>query len=258
MTAGPDADTMELAAVRPPSPATGQPLLRVQELRSGYGRLPVLHGVDLAIEAGQTAVLLGLNGAGKTSTALNVCGALPSWAGSITFDGRDITRWNVRRCVGAGIVMVPEGRRVFPDLTVAQNLQVGAWTQRRDTAWIDAQFEQVLGYFPRLRERLSQLAGTLSGGEQQMLAIARGLMARPRLLIVDEASMGLAPVIVKDVFDIVRRINSDGITVLMIEQNVGALEVADVGLVMERGRVVRSLVGDELRDRSAVSDALMG
>jgi branched-chain amino acid transport system ATP-binding protein len=176
----------------------------------------------------------------------------------VSFDGQDISGWSTRRCVEAGIVMVPEGRRVFPDLSVARNLQVGAWRQRRDTDFVEERREQVLDYFPRLRERLAQAAGTLSGGEQQMLAIARGLMARPRLLIIDEASMGLAPVIVKDVFDIVGRITADGVTVLLIEQNVGALAIADVGFVMERGRVVRRLVGDELRDRTAVSEALMG
>ncbi|MEX2503752.1 MAG: ABC transporter ATP-binding protein [Egicoccus sp.] len=256
-----DADTTERLAtprVTPGTPGTTGTLLQVSGLHSGYGSLPALHGVDLAIAAGQTAVLLGLNGAGKSTTAKNICGSLRPWSGTIAFDGQDITRWNTKKCVGAGIVMVPEGRRVFPDLSVARNLQVGAWTQRRDRAWVDERLEQVIAYFPRLGERLSQLAGTLSGGEQQMLAIARGLMARPRLLVIDEASMGLAPVIVKDVFDIVRRINADGVTVLMIEQNVGALEVADVGLVMERGRVVRELVGDELRDRTAVSEALMG
>ncbi|MFA9445574.1 ABC transporter ATP-binding protein [Egicoccus sp. AB-alg6-2] len=252
-----DETTDALPAV-PAGASDDDALLEVRSVRSGYGNLPVLHGVDLAIRRGQTAVLLGLNGAGKTTTAQNICGSLRTWSGTIAFDGQDTTHWSTKRCVDAGIVMVPEGRRVFPELNVAKNLQVGAWSQRRDRAWVDEQLEQVLDYFPRLRERLGQLAGTLSGGEQQMLAIARGLMARPRLLIIDEASMGLAPVIVKDVFDIVRRINADGVTVLLIEQNVGALEVADVGLVMERGRVVRALTGDELRDRTAVSEALMG
>lgn len=234
------------------------PLLRVSGLRSGYGPLPVLHGVDLELAEGRTAVLFGLNGAGKTTTAMNIAGALPSWSGSIAFGGQDVTGWSIRRRVAAGIVMVPEGRRVFPELSVARNLQVGAWSQRRDQDWVDAQREVVLGYFPRLRERAQQLAGTLSGGEQQMLAIARGLMARPKLLIIDEASMGLAPVIVKDVFDIVRAINEDGVTVLLIEQNVGALDVADVGVVMSQGAIVRTLAGHELTDRSVVSRLLMG
>jgi branched-chain amino acid transport system ATP-binding protein len=233
-------------------------LLQLSGLRSGYGSLPVLHGVDIAVSVGETAVLFGLNGAGKTTTAMNVCGALKPWEGTIHFDGQDVTTWNTKRCVDAGIVMVPEGRRVFPELSVERNLQVGAWTQRGDDEWVTQQREQVLDYFPRLRERLSQLAGTLSGGEQQMLAMARGLMARPKLLIIDEASMGLAPVIVKDVFEIVRQINADGVTVLMIEQNVGALEVADLGVVMEQGRIIRTLRDAELADRSIVSEALMG
>jgi branched-chain amino acid transport system ATP-binding protein len=241
----------------PAAPREGT-LLQLSGLRSGYGSLPVLHGVDIEVSVGETAVLFGLNGAGKTTTAMNVCGALKPWDGTITFDGQDVTTWNTKRCVDAGIVMVPEGRRVFPDLSVGRNLQVGAWTQRKDEAWVADQLDQVLDYFPRLRERQSQLAGTLSGGEQQMLAMARGLMARPKLLIIDEASMGLAPVIVKDVFDIVRQINADGVTVLMIEQNVGALEVADLGVVMEQGRIIKTLHGEELSDRSVISEALMG
>jgi branched-chain amino acid transport system ATP-binding protein len=236
---------------------SGEPLLKVRDLHSGYGSLPVLHGVDLDIHVGQTAVLFGLNGAGKTTTAMNVCGALDVWSGSIEFDGVDVTKAGIKKCVDQGIVMVPEGRRVFPALTVAKNLQIGAWTQRKDQAWVDEQLETVLGYFPRLRERLQQDAGTLSGGEQQMLAMARGLMAKPRLLIIDEASMGLAPVIVTQVFEIVKQINGDGVTVLMIEQNVGALDVADVGIVMEQGTIIRRLRGEELTDRSVISEALM-
>jgi branched-chain amino acid transport system ATP-binding protein len=235
----------------------GEPLLKVRDLRSGYGSLPVLHGVDLDIHAGQTAVLFGLNGAGKTTTAMNVCGALGVWGGSLEFDGVDVTKFGIKKCVDHGIVMVPEGRRVFPAMTVAKNLQIGAWTQRKDQEWVEEQLETVLGYFPRLRERLQQDAGTLSGGEQQMLAMARGLMAKPRLLIIDEASMGLAPVIVTQVFEIIKQINEDGVTVLMIEQNVGALDVADVGIVMEQGTIIRRLRGEELTDRSVISEALM-
>jgi branched-chain amino acid transport system ATP-binding protein len=234
-----------------------EPLLKVRDLRSGYGSLPVLHGVDLDIHVGQTAVLFGLNGAGKTTTAMNVCGALGVWGGSLEFDGVDVTKFGIKKSVDQGIVMVPEGRRVFPSMTVAKNLQIGAWTQRKDQDWVDEQLETVLGYFPRLRERLQQDAGTLSGGEQQMLAMARGLMAKPRLLIIDEASMGLAPVIVTQVFEIIKQINEDGVTVLMIEQNVGALDVADVGIVMEQGTIIRRLRGEELTDRSVISEALM-
>ena len=233
-------------------------LLTLDGVKSGYGSLPVLHGVSTEIRKGETAVLLGLNGAGKTTTALNICGALKTWDGTITFDGQDITKWGLKKAVSNGIVMCPEGRRVFPDLSVAKNLQIGAWSQRRESHWLDEQRERVFEYFPRLRERTNQLAGTLSGGEQQMLAIARALMANPKLLIIDEASMGLAPVIVHDVFEIVRQINRDGTTVLMIEQNVGALDVADLGLVMEQGRMVKELRGEKLRDRNEVSEVLMG
>ena len=257
--------TTEMARPIAPAPQPAGPsgnghgeLLRLDGVRSGYGTLPVLHGVEMSVAAGETAVLLGLNGAGKTTTAMNICGALKTWDGTITFDGQDITSWSTRKAVDAGVVMVPEGRRVFPDLSVAKNLQMGGWSQRKDHDWLDEQRERVFGYFPRLRERASQLAGTLSGGEQQMLAIARGLMARPKLLIIDEASMGLAPVIVADVFRIVSQINEDGTTVLMIEQNVAALEVADVAYVMEQGRMVRELRGDAVHDLSQVSDVLMG
>jgi branched-chain amino acid transport system ATP-binding protein len=236
----------------------GEPMLRIRGLRSGYGALPVLHGIDMDIARGSTAVLLGLNGAGKTTTASNICGVLGAWGGTIELEGTDITPWGVNRCVRGGVVLVPEGRRVFPELSVEKNLQIGAWQQRKDEEWVSEQRERVLGYFPRLRERLDQNAGTLSGGEQQMLAIARGLMARPKLLIIDEASMGLAPVIVSQVFEIIKQINNDGVTVLMIEQNVGALDVADVGIVMEQGTIIRELRGEELQDRALVSQTLMG
>ena len=235
-----------------------EPLLKLHGLDAGYGSLPVLQGVEMQIRPGETAVLLGLNGAGKTTTAWTVTGALTPWGGTISYDGEDVTGWTTAKAVQNGVVMVPEGRRAFADLSVGRNLQVGAWGKRGDGDWVDHQREVVFDYFPRLREREKQLAGTLSGGEQQMLAVGRGLMADPRLLIIDEASMGLAPVIVKDVFDIIAQINEDGVTVMLIEQNVGALEVADVGYVMEQGRMVRVLEGEELRDRSVVSEALMG
>lgn len=249
--------TEEITPVAP-SPDGARPLLRVEALRAGYGALEVLHGITFEVDEGATAVILGLNGAGKTTTALNICGAIAPTSGSITFDGQDITRWDLRRCVEAGIVLVPEGRRVFPDLTVERNLEVGAWSQRRNRGWFDEQRERVYDYFPRLRERQRQLAGTLSGGEQQMLAIARGLMARPKLLIIDEASLGLAPVIVRDVFEIVSHINDDGTTVVLVEQNVGALEVADVALVMEQGTVVAERRGAELDDPTSMRRIFLG
>ncbi len=239
-------------------PGPGEELLRVEGLTAGYGSVPVLHGVDLAVAVGETAVILGLNGAGKTTTAKVLCGALAPSAGTVTFDGAPVGGWDVRRAVRSGVVMCPEGRRVFPQLSVAQNLDVGAWTHRGDPEWIAAQRARVYGYFPRLAERADQLAGTLSGGEQQMCAIGRALMARPRLLIIDEASLGLAPVIVKDVFEIVRQINADGTTVILIEQNVGALEVATVGLIMEQGRIVDEVRGAELADPEKVRKAFLG
>jgi branched-chain amino acid transport system ATP-binding protein len=236
----------------------GGTLLDVRELESGYGEIPVLRGISFHVAAGETVVLLGLNGAGKTTTALSLCGELKPWAGAVRSDGEEVTGWSTKRAVRRGVVLVPEGRRVFPALSVEKNLEVGAWSRRRDRGYVENRKDVVFGYFSRLRERRGQAAGTLSGGEQQMLAIGRGLMADPRLLIIDEASLGLAPVIVSDVFDIVSEINDDGVTVIMIEQNLGALEVADVGLVMEQGTLSMEIRGGELKDPSAVRDALMG
>ncbi len=236
----------------------GAPLLEVRGLTAGYGAVPVLHGLDFTVQAGETAVLLGLNGAGKTTTATTLCGMLRPSGGTITFEGRDATGWGVREAVANGIVLCPEGRRVFPQLSVRDNLDVGGWTHRADAAWMQAQREQVYDYFPRLRERAAQMAGTLSGGEQQMVAIGRALMARPKLLIIDEASLGLAPVIVSDVFEIVRRINADGVTVILIGQNIGALDVATLGLIMEQGTIVQQVRGPELRDPDQVRRVFLG
>lgn len=252
VTSTEEQETREMRAV------SGAPLLRIRDLEAGYGSLPVLHGISFDVMEGETAVILGLNGAGKTTTALNVCGAMEPWSGGIEYQGDDISDWGLKRCVEAGIVMVPEGRRVFPDLDVEKNLQVGAWSRRKDSGWLEEQRERVFDYFPRLRERRDQLAGTLSGGEQQMLSIGRGLMARPKLLVVDEASLGLAPVIIQDVFDIVSQINDDGTTVILVEQNIGALEVADVALVMEQGTIVAEFRGDELDDPTEVRKLFLG
>jgi len=248
-----DTGELGLGASSDPSHA----LLSLRGVKSGYGSLPVLHGIDLDIEPGKTAVLLGLNGAGKTTTAMNIAGALKTWDGTITFDGQNATNWSARQAVNNGITLIPEGRRVFADLSVERNLLVGAWSNKGSGKFEEAR-ERVFDYFPRLRERSSQLAGTLSGGEQQMLAVGRGLMSGPKLLIIDEASMGLAPVIVKDVFDIVSDISQDGVTVLLIEQNVGALDVADVGLVMEQGRIVARLEGEQLEDPTELRKMFLG
>jgi branched-chain amino acid transport system ATP-binding protein len=233
-------------------------LLEVSDLRAGYGSLPVLHGMTFSIGRGEVAVLLGLNGAGKSTTVKALCGALPVTSGRVVYDGADITGWRTAQSVRAGIVLVPEGRHVFADLSVADNLQVGAWARRHDRAWVHAQRDRVYEYLPRLDERRHQLAGTLSGGEQQMLAIGRGLMADPRLLIIDEASLGLAPVIVSEIFRIVSSFTADGTTVILVEQNVGALKIADVGFFVQKGVIEAELRGEELDDTERVRHLYLG
>ncbi|MHB1487679.1 MAG: ABC transporter ATP-binding protein [Acidimicrobiales bacterium] len=209
-------------------------LLEVDGLRIGYGAMPVLRDVSFAVEEGSTAVLLGLNGAGKTTTVNAVAGLLQPWSGEIRFDGKRISGLSANAVVARGVALSPEGRRVFPGLSVRVNLELGAWSRRSETA---AAMEKVFGYFPRLAERSDQLAGTLSGGEQQMLAIGRALMARPRLLLIDEASMGLSPKLAQTVFAVVHQISCDGTTVLLVEQNVGVLAYADQAIVMEKGTI---------------------
>ena len=233
-------------------------LLEVNNLRGGYGSLPVLHDLSFAIEEGETAVLLGSNGAGKTTTMLNIAGMMKPWSGSIVFNGEDIAGQDTIKLVRAGVVLVPEGRRVFPALTVIKNLQMGAWTKRKNSSFIKERMEQALDYFPRLRERSGQLAGTLSGGEQQMLAIGRGLMSDPKLLIIDEASLGLSPVLAQAVFGIVQRINDAGVTVILVEQNVGAVAIADRTFVMEKGSIVFTGTGKEVLDSPEIREAYLG
>lgn len=213
-------------------------LLEVRDLKVGYGSLPVLGGISFDIAEGETAVLLGLNGAGKTTTVQTIAGLLKPWSGSINFEDEDIAGRDPRKLVASGVVLIPEGRRVFPSLSVAQNLRLGAWPYRRERKETRAVVERAVEYFPRLRERWTQLAGTLSGGEQQMLAIARGLMARPKLLLIDEASLGLSPKLTQTVFEVVKRINDDGVTVFMVEQNAGVLDIADRAFVMEKGTLI--------------------
>src|SRR5918999_4990694 len=232
-------------------------LLEVRDLRAGYGSLPVVNGISFDIEDRETAVVLGLNGAGKTTTVLAIAGLIKPWGGTVRFDGRDVTGWDPRRLVAEGIVLVPEGRHVFPQLTVAQNLRLGSWPRRKDRDFVARSVEGVVEYFPLLKERWNQLAGTLSGGEQQMLAIARGLMAGPRLLLIDEASLGLSPVLTETVFDVVKRINADGTTVVLVEQNVGALRHADRALVMEKGQLVYQGQGEEIRDSTRLRETYL-
>ena len=198
----------------------------------GYGPLPVLHEVSFSVEEGSTTVILGLNGAGKTTTVNTVAGLLRPWSGEIRLDGERISGRSADEIVRRGVALSPEGRRVFPGLSVQVNLELGAWTRRADMA---ATMERVFSYFPRLTERAEQMAGMLSGGEQQMLALARALMAKPRLLLVDEASLGLSPIMAQTVFEVIDQIRHDGTTVMLVEQNVGVLRYANHALIMEKG-----------------------
>lgn len=222
-------------------------LLEVRDLEVGYG-FPVLMGIDVDVEEGETAVLFGLNGAGKTTTVSTIAGLLAPDRGSIRFDGEEIGGLPPAALVKKGIALAPEGRRVFPALSVSNNLRLGAWAHRRDAKGMDRSRDLVFEYFPRLAERADQNAGTLSGGEQQMLAIGRAMMSRPRLLLIDEASLGLSPALAKAVFQVVSKINGDGVTVIIVEQNVGVLPYADRALIMEKGTIVYSGVGEEIRN----------
>jgi branched-chain amino acid transport system ATP-binding protein len=221
-------------------------LLEVRDLRVSYEN-PVLLGISFDVEEGETAVLFGLNGAGKTTTVSTIAGLLRPDGGTITLAGVSIGGRSPSRLVPLGVALVPEGRRVFPELSVANNLRLGAWCRRSHRAEVDERRELVFEYFPRLAERVDQAAGTLSGGEQQMLAIGRALMSKPKLLLIDEASLGLSPALAKTVFQVVSRINDAGVTVIIVEQNVGVLPYADRVLIMEKGTLVFSGVGDEIQ-----------
>ena len=211
-------------------------LLEIRGLRGGYGQVEVLRGVDLTVHAGETVALLGSNGAGKSTLNNVLCGIYPAWAGTVHFDGQDLSRAHYREVVKAGLIQVPEGRKVFPNLSVLENLELGSFTRAR--ARRGANLEKVFAIFPRLKERLTQLAGTMSGGEQQMLAIGRGLMAEPRLLILDEPSLGLSPLLVDEMFALIHRLHEQGLAILLVEQNVGqSLDIADRAYVMENGAI---------------------
>lgn len=221
-------------------------LLEITDLVVGYD-FEVLHGITFGVEEGETAVLFGLNGAGKSTTVTTIAGMRAPWSGTITFDGVDIGGTSPSSLVEMGLSLSPEGRRLFPRLTVLDNLKMGNWTRRKDKDVFERQRELVFEYFPRIYERQDQVAGTLSGGEQQMLAIGRALMSQPRLLLIDEASLGLSPALATTVFEVVERINDDGVTVLIVEQNVGVLPYADRALIMEQGTLVYEGVGDDIQ-----------
>ncbi|WP_336624006.1 ABC transporter ATP-binding protein [Nocardioides sp.] len=230
-------------------------MLSVRDLDVRYGKIQALHGVSLEVHEGETVALLGANGAGKTTTLRALSCMLPS-TGEIEFDGSTLTGMPSHDVVGLGLCHVPEGRRVFPLMSVAENLEIGA---QRFKSRYPADLQRVYELFPRLREREAQLAGTLSGGEQQMLAMGRALMGRPRLLLLDEPSMGLAPMIVAQIFDIIRVINGQGVTVLLVEQNAAqALEIADRAYVLETGSVSMSGRGRELANDPRVRAAYLG
>ena len=232
--------------------------LVVEDLRTGYGILPVLQGISFQVEEGETAVMFGLNGAGKTTTVNCIAGVLPTWGGRIVFDGKDVSKLDAPKVVRRGLALVPEGRRVFPGLTVRKNLEMGAWTRRARPKEVAESMARVFGYFPRLDERKEQIAGTLSGGEQQMLAIGRALMSRPRLLLIDEASLGLSPKLAQTVFEVVAQINDDGTTVIIVEQNVGVLPYADQALIMEKGALTYDGRGEELERSGDLRKTYLG
>jgi branched-chain amino acid transport system ATP-binding protein len=232
-------------------------LLEVEDLRAGYGSQPVLGGVSFSVEEGETAVLLGLNGVGKTTTVANIAGLYKPWGGQIRFDGRPVTGTPAAELVKMGISLVPEGRRCFPALTVAQNLRLGAWTKRRDKGENRATMERVFDYFPRLQERVDQLAGTLSGGEQQMLAIARVMMAGARIILMDEPTQGLAPALVRHIREMIEELKRLGVTVLLVEQNARmALSVSDRGYIMEKGQIVFEGPAKALRESPVTREKL--
>ncbi len=213
-----------------------KPLLQIQGLRGGYGAVEVLRGIDLTVGEGEIVALVGSNGAGKSTLNNTVCGIYPAWAGRVIFDDVDLSGAHCREVVRAGLIQVPEGRKIFPNLSVQENLELGSFTRAR--AHRSRNLERVYGLFPHLKDRTKQLAGTLSGGEQQMLAIGRGLMAEPRLLILDEPSLGLSPLLVEELFDLIAQLHRDGLAVLLVEQNVAqSLDLAQRAYVLENGSV---------------------
>ena len=235
----------------------GEPLLQVRGLKAGYGAVEVLRGLDLEIATGEIVALLGSNGAGKSTFNNTLCGIVPASGGTVAFGGSAIARAHHTAIVDAGLIQVPEGRRVFPNLSVLENLELGAY--RRGKPNRAANLKKVFGIFPRMQERLEQKAGTLSGGEQQMLAIGRGLMAEPRLLILDEPSLGLSPLLVEELFALIKQLNADGLTILLVEQNVGqSLEIAHRAYVMEQGSIQFSGRPDELLANPALKRAYLG
>jgi len=233
-------------------------MLKVKDLKVNYGGIEALKGISFDVEQGQIVTLIGANGAGKSTTLRAISGLVKTASGAINFLGRDIIPFNAQQVVAEGIAMVPEGRRVFDNLTVKENLKIGAYL-RKDRDEIESGIEDIYQRFPRLKEREWQLAGTLSGGEQQMLAVGRAIMTRPKIIMMDEPSLGLAPLVVKDIFKIIQTLKSTGMTVLLIEQNANAaLHACDYAYVMETGRITMSGTGEELLASEAIQEAYLG
>ena len=233
-------------------------LLQIDGVTTAYDKADVLQGVSLTVEAGSITCLLGSNGSGKTTLVRSILGLTPAKAGRIAFDGADITALATHKIVAAGIACIPEGRKVFPKLTVEENLRVGAYQEASETV-TQERMADIFRIFPRLAERRAQLAGTLSGGEQAMVSIGRGLMCAPKLLLIDEPSLGLSPLLVKENFNIIRQISERGITVFLVEQNVHqTLAIAQRGYVLSKGRVVAAGTPSELKDRAEVREAYFG
>ena len=233
-------------------------MLKIDELKVSYGGIEAVKGITFEVPERKIVTLIGANGAGKSTTLRTIAGLVKPAAGRIHLQGEDITALSPDRIVPKGITLVPEGRRVFPDLTVLENLRIGAYL-RSDKASIEKDIQWVYELFPRLQERSWQAAGTLSGGEQQMLAVGRALMSRPKLMMLDEPSLGLAPLVVQDIFSIIREINHQGVTILLIEQNANmALKIADLAYVLETGKITMSGTGAELLANEKVKEAYLG
>ncbi|EYE87423.1 amino acid ABC transporter ATPase [Fervidicella metallireducens AeB] len=234
-------------------------MLTIKNLKVNYGYVNALKGVDIDIKKGKIVSILGSNGAGKTSLLKAISGLVEDKEGQIIFDEKDITNLSTEKVVSLGISHCPEGRRIFPELTVEENLKIGAYVLRKSKINLNDEFNRVYSFFPKLKERSKQVAGTLSGGEQQMLAIGRALMSKPKLLMLDEPSLGLAPIIVSEIFKIIKDINKEGTTVLLIEQNANqALKISDYSYVLELGQVVTSGISQDLLNDESIKKSYLG
>lgn len=234
-----------------------KPMLQIEGLRAGYGEVEILRGIDIAVETSEIVAVLGANGVGKTTLNNNISGLYKPFGGRILFDGKDITGAAPDAIVGDGLIQVPEGRKIFPNLSVLENLELGSYRRAKERR--AANLERVFETFPRLKERYGQAAGTLSGGEQQMLALGRGLMGEPRLLILDEPSLGLSPLLVEEMFELIAGINADGLPVVLVEQNVvQSLAIADRAYVLENGRIALSGAAETLLENEDLKRSYLG